>query len=111
MLEGATETFLKGVSEKEIVCFIDDTFWDTGKNGLALTKTSLRWKAIFDEVLVVNYSSINENGMKLNDDTDTITFGAGDNLTELVCDSAAFAEGMYKYGSSLFCVETGLNPG
>lgn len=95
MLQGAAETFLKGVSPGEIVCFIDDTFWDTGKNGLALTKSSLRWKAMLGEVCTVKYSAINTIGMELDDAT--ITFGTNNQSMELDCHSEAFAEGMYRF--------------
>jgi tetratricopeptide (TPR) repeat protein len=95
MLQGAAETFLKGVSRDEIVCFIDDTFWDTGKNGLALTKNSLRWKAMLGDACVVKYSAITSISMDLDDST--ITFGAGDQPMELACHNVAFAEGMYRF--------------
>lgn len=95
MLQGAAETFLKGISQSEIVCFIDDTFWDTGKNGLALTKTSVRWKAMLGDVCVVKYSAINTIGMELDDNS--ITFGKTDQSLVLDCHSGAFAEGMFRF--------------
>jgi tetratricopeptide (TPR) repeat protein len=98
MLQGAAETFLKGVPRDEIVCFIDDTFWDTGKNGMALTKNAIRWKAMLEGVWVVKYSAINTLGMELEESR--IVFGTDKQQRELTCHSEEFAMGMYRYLSA-----------
>lgn len=98
MLQGAAETFLKGVPRDEIVCFIDNTFWDTGKNGIALTKNAIRWKAMLGGGLMVKYAAITSLGMEL--DGARIVFGMDKQQRELTCHSEEFAMGMYRYLSA-----------